>query len=119
MIFRNKQSPTAMFTLGQARYRCENWEVDTGQYPNTQQLDEFLSQNPNYEVVGEGDSKAQSTAEANALSSGGDSLEAYSVEELRRIATDELVDAPSTLARITKAETLIERIRKAREKSLE
>ena len=118
MIFRNKQSPTAMFTFGQARYRCENWEVDTAQYDNTDELDEFLSQNPNYEIVGEGDSTAQSTDGGGALSSGGDGLEDLGVEELRRIAADEEVDAPSTLARITRAETLIEKIRTAREKAL-
>ena len=118
MVFRNKQSPTAMFTVGQTRYRCENWEVDTAQYRNTDELDEFLSQNPNYEAVSEGDSTAQSTVEGHALSSGGDGLEEYSVEELRRIAADELVDAPSTLARITKAETLIDKIRKARDQAI-
>lgn len=120
MVFRNHHSPTAMFSFGPSRYRTDNWEVDTAHYPDTDGLEEFLSQNPNYEVVVEGDSTAQSTGglDNGDLSRAGDGLEKLSVDELREIATNEGVDAPSTLARLTKAETLIEKIRAAREAAL-
>lgn len=107
MKFKSLHSKTAMFTYRDHRYRCQDGIFNTADKPDEKGLVEFLKQNPNFAPV-EGEKEP-------AGSTGADDLEGLSLDELKGIAVKEKVASPSELDRVKSEETMIKKIREARE----